>query len=94
MDTFRVWKEKEEKRFGEYRTKRVILEIYDEMTQAIESGQAYHTRLEPGAADPAVAHEPRLLDRGWWRIRECMGKRGNSEVCVVRSGRKLFLLLC
>jgi hypothetical protein len=63
MDTFRVWKEKEEKRFGEYRTKRVILEIYDEMTQAIESGQGYRTRLEPGPADPAVAHEPRLEDR-------------------------------
>ncbi len=63
MDTFRVWKEKEEKRFGAYRTKRVILEIYDEMTQAIETGQAYRTRLEPGPADPAVAHGPRLEDR-------------------------------
>jgi hypothetical protein len=63
MDTFRVWKEREEKRFGEYRTKRVILEIYDEMMQARESGQAYRTRLEPGPADPAVAHEPRLETR-------------------------------
>ena len=31
MGTFRVWREKEEKQRGEYRTKRVILEIYDEM---------------------------------------------------------------
>jgi len=56
MDTFRVWREKEEKQRGEFRTKRVILEIYDEMQRAIESGEAYRTRLTPGPADPAVAH--------------------------------------
>ena len=56
METFRVWREKEVKHLGEYRTKRVILEIYDEMQLAIESGEAYRTRLDP----PAVAHEPRV----------------------------------
>jgi hypothetical protein len=60
MDTFRVRKEKDEKQYGEYRTKRVILEMYDEMQRAIESGVAYQTRLVPGPADPAVAHEPRV----------------------------------
>ena len=59
METFRVWKQKEEKQYGEYRTKRVILEIYDEMRRAMETGEAYRTRLELGPADPAVAHEPR-----------------------------------
>jgi hypothetical protein len=59
MDTFRVWREKEVKHLGEYRTKRVILEIYDEMQLAIESGEAYRTRLDPPAADAAVAHGPR-----------------------------------
>ena len=59
MDTFRVWREKEEKQLGEYRTKRVILEIYDEMQQAIEFGETYQTRLDPPPADPAVAHTPR-----------------------------------
>jgi len=49
METFRIWKQKEEKQYGEYRTKRVILEIYDEMRRA----------MEPGPADAAVAHEPR-----------------------------------
>ena len=66
MDTFRVWKEKEEKQYGEYRTKRMILEIYDEMSQACQSGQSaatYRTRLTPGPADSAVAHEPRLPHR-------------------------------
>jgi len=57
MDTFRVWREKEEKQQGEYRTKRVILEIYDEMRRAMETGMAYGTRLVPGPADVAVAHE-------------------------------------
>jgi hypothetical protein len=59
MDTFRVWKEKEEKQYGEYRTKRVILEIYDEMQQAIESGVPYQARLDPPPADPAMAHAAR-----------------------------------
>ena len=39
-----------------FRTKRVILEIYDEMTEAMRTGKAYQTRLEPGPADPKVAH--------------------------------------
>ncbi len=62
MDTFRVWKEKEEKQQGEYRTKRMILEIYDEMQRAMECGQAYRTLLEPGPAVPAVAH------RAWMKV--------------------------
>lgn len=38
MTTLRVVKDEDEKRYGEYRTKRVILEIYDKMKQAIETG--------------------------------------------------------
>ena len=44
---------------GEYRTKRVILEMYEEMQRAIESGGGYCTRLEPGPADLAMAHPAR-----------------------------------
>src|SRR5581483_2899284 len=55
MDTFRVWKEKEEKQYSEYRTKPVILEIYDEMQRARESSEVYKTRLVPSPADLAVA---------------------------------------
>jgi len=55
MDTFRAWKGKEEKLFGEYRTKRVILEMYDDMVRAIESGREYRTHLEPKSADLTVA---------------------------------------
>jgi len=57
METFPIVKRKDEKQYGEYRTKRVILEIYDEIQRAIETGVAYETRLVPGPADVAVAHE-------------------------------------
>ena len=59
METFRVWKQNDEKEFGEYRTKRVILEVFDEMRRAMERGEAYRTRLAPPPADRSVAHEER-----------------------------------
>jgi hypothetical protein len=60
METFPIVKRKDEKQYGEYRTKRVILEMYDEMRKAMETGEAYRTRLEPPPADAAVAHEGRM----------------------------------
>jgi len=42
-------KRKDEAKHGEYRTKQVILEIYDEMTDAQRDGTEYRTRLEPAA---------------------------------------------
>jgi len=57
METFPIVKRKDEKEYGEYRAKRVILDIYDEMKQAMESGEPYRTRLDPPPADPRVAHE-------------------------------------
>jgi hypothetical protein len=53
-------KRKDEKLCGDYRTKRVILEMYDEMRRAMETGEAYRTRLVPGPTDAAVAHEGRM----------------------------------
>ena len=44
---------------GDYRTKRVILEIYDAMAEAIRTGQPYQTRLDPPPADPRCCHPPR-----------------------------------
>jgi hypothetical protein len=60
METFPIVKRKDEKMFGEYRTKRVILEMYDEMRRAMETGEVYRTRLVPGPGDRAVAHEGRM----------------------------------
>jgi len=59
METFPIVKRKDEAAHGEYRTKRVILEIYDAMQQAIETGQPYQTLLDPPPADSRVAHPPR-----------------------------------
>ena len=55
METFPIVKRKDERAHGEYRTKRVILEIYDEMAQAIETGQPYQTRLDPPPGPPTDA---------------------------------------
>jgi hypothetical protein len=59
METFPIVMRKDEKQYGEYRTKRVVLEIYDELKQSMETGEPYRTRLDPPPADQMVAHEPR-----------------------------------
>jgi hypothetical protein len=59
MDTFPIVRRKDEEKYnGDYRTKRVILEIYDAMQEAIRTGQPYQTLLNPPPADPRVAHPP------------------------------------
>jgi hypothetical protein len=56
LDSFPLVRRDDEKRHGEYRTRRVILEIYDAMQRAIETGLPYRTVLDPPPADPTVAH--------------------------------------
>lgn len=63
MDTFPIVRDRDVRSHGEYRTKRVILEIYDELATAIERGVLYETRLDPPPADPRVAHLSRLNPR-------------------------------
>ena len=64
MDTFPIVRKNDEKAHGEYRTKRVILEIYDAMAEAARTGKPYQTRLDPPPADPRVAH-PASTRRAW-----------------------------
>lgn len=59
LDTFPIVKKNDEKAHGEYRTRRVILEIYDAMAAAAQRGVPYPTRLSPPPADFSVAHPPR-----------------------------------
>jgi len=61
METFPIVRRNDESAHGEYRTKRLILEIYDAMAKAIETGEPYETILDPPPADGHVAH---LLDDG------------------------------
>ena len=62
METFPIVKRKDEAAHGHYRTKDIILEIYDAMTDAIRTGQPYKTRLDPPPADPRCCHPPRTLN--------------------------------
>lgn len=58
LDTFPIVRRKDQERFGEYRTKRLILEVYDAMQQAIDTGVPYQTVL-----DPPPGNGPRHPDR-------------------------------
>jgi hypothetical protein len=59
METFPIVRKNDEKAHGDYRTKRLILEVYDAMAEAARTGKAYVTRLDPPPADPRVAHFPK-----------------------------------
>lgn len=57
METFPIVKRKDEKEYGQYRTKLRILEIYDAMTPLFESGAnsllaTYHSPLDPLPGPP------------------------------------------
>jgi hypothetical protein len=52
LDTFPIVRRKDESRFSEYRTKRVILELYDAMQESIRTGRPYVTRLDPPPGPP------------------------------------------
>ncbi|MDI1228243.1 MAG: N-6 DNA methylase [bacterium] len=57
MDTFPIVKRKDEEHYGgNYRTKRVILEIYDALVEAERTGVKYLSRLKPAPADASLAH--------------------------------------
>lgn len=58
LDTFPIVKRKDEARFGEFRTKRLVLECFDAMTSAMATGTPYATLL-----DPHAGHGPRHADR-------------------------------
>jgi hypothetical protein len=54
METFPTVKRNDERKHGEYRTKRLILERYDAMAQG-----NYQTPLVPPSAHPSLRHPPR-----------------------------------
>jgi hypothetical protein len=57
MSTFPIVRKNEEKVYGEFRTRRVILEIYDAMAHsAVCNSKPYQTRLDPPPADARLAH--------------------------------------
>ena len=90
MDTFTVVRSKDERRYGEFRTKRVILDIYDAMQGAAATGEAYRTVLDPPPADRSCCHTPRVavpnvasLPEGEWARAE--GDQTGSEIAVLAA---------
>ena len=59
LDAFLTAEGMDEAKWRTYRTKDTILEIYAALAAASQSDQPYQTRLNPGPADPRVAHPPR-----------------------------------
>ncbi|MBM3793879.1 MAG: hypothetical protein FJW31_07375 [Acidobacteria bacterium] len=74
MNTFPIAKRRDEARTeetnaagevikpGRYITKDTILEIYDALAEAMKSGKAYQTRLNPPPADARCCHPPRSFE--------------------------------
>jgi hypothetical protein len=58
LDTFRLVRIRDEKQHGEYRTKRLILDVYDRMAAAIAGGEPFDTVL-----DAPVGRGPTHPDR-------------------------------
>jgi hypothetical protein len=56
MDTFPIVRSTEEKEFSEYRSKRLILEIYDRMQESADGRRPYQTAISPPPADPGLTH--------------------------------------
>ena len=66
MDTFPIVRRKDEAAHdGDYRTKRVILEIYDAMQEAIRTGQPYRTCLDPPPGPPTDARGNYIQPADW-----------------------------
>ncbi len=47
METFPIVKRKDEQRYGSFRTKELILDVYDAMAEAMRTGTPYQTILDP-----------------------------------------------
>ncbi len=56
MASFPIIQRNDEQAFGEYQTKRAILECFDAMTEAGETGRMFKTKVDPPPAHDSVAH--------------------------------------
>ncbi|HSH60120.1 MAG TPA: hypothetical protein VK988_10850, partial [Acidimicrobiales bacterium] len=64
MGTFPIVERKDRAKYGEYRTKRIVLEAYDALAAASATGTAYATSVDPPPGDPMVTHPPRFVRSG------------------------------
>jgi hypothetical protein len=62
LDTFPVLRDKEVRQFGEYRTRRLVLERYAALATAIATRTPYTSPLSPPPASPLAAHQPQAQE--------------------------------
>ena len=60
IDSFGVLRKYEERDQGEFRTRRLVIEIYDALTRAEQSSNVYKTPLYPPPGDPRSCHPPMI----------------------------------
>ena len=56
MDTFPIIRSKDEEEYGQYRTKRKILDAYDDMQESVRTGKSRKMRMNPSPADRSRCH--------------------------------------
>ncbi|MBA3397218.1 MAG: hypothetical protein H0T89_31620 [Deltaproteobacteria bacterium] len=56
LDTFPVLRDKETRVHGEFRSKRLVLERYDALSEAMATATAYVSPLSPPPGDPRATH--------------------------------------
>lgn len=56
LSTFETLSRHEMRAYGEYRTQRTSLQVFDAIADAERTGVPYQTRLDPPPAEPRVAH--------------------------------------
>ena len=76
---------KGEERYGEYRTKRLILEIYDAMQKAMDTGVPYHTIVDPPPGQGP--RHPEIAERHGCRPGPHLGGQEERARAGKRAGR-------
>lgn len=97
MDTFPIVKRNDEEKWGEFRTKRIILEIYDALQVSIRTGKPYQTHLDPPPADPRCCHPPRPAEAAvaaasTAQSLELAAAVGRQEVGISPTDRQVLVL--
>lgn len=68
METFPIVKRKDEKEYGQYRTKLRILEIYDQMIHCLATDTECHSTINPLTGPPYYENRD-FIPRSQWDIR-------------------------
>jgi hypothetical protein len=59
LDSFGLVRDREAFEFGEFRTKLLILDIFDRIQNAIDSGDTFESSLSPSPGSDEARHQPR-----------------------------------